>query len=753
MFVVMAGTVEVVGRDQASGKSVKVCTFGPGDIIGELEFLNHHKAVADVVAVDKVKTGSLHREHFEACMGPVKDFLRHNAEANTKYQYYNTITHDDGFGNKLLDFKFGDGGDDPFGGGGGAFNSAFGGFGDDGDGESNSQEEGSVPPPTHTKVRKQGVSDDVMEEDSNWKPPVFKKSDKERELLYNVLKENPLFRSLEKHDFDVVVSAMERHSYKDGVLILEQGGEGGSHFHVIEDGTVEIIRDKKLIVTFGRGQGFGEMELMYYQPCVATVKARGEVVTWALDRTTYKRLVMQISIKRRNLYTELLGGVEFLDRMTEYEKGQLADALTPVTFQKGESLIRRGERNEWMFIIVSGTVEVLGVPEGAQADDMEIAATRHICFLERGACVGELEFLNQHAAVANCTAFDEVRACTLHRDHFELCMGPIMDVLRKTVRQDKYEYYNSQLEDMRAPSHQRAGAAGPTRRARTHAVSAETAEKDDGPFEAPKIAKDPAQLEICSLTVRKCPLFSGLTGDDRQVVIDALEPTSHAASHIIFKEGEVPEDNHWYIVSEGTVEQVREGNHVVAKFAPGQSFGELELMYTTPAQVTTRVSSSGAMKGFRLDRRTYRRIVMQVVTERRRLYRELLTGVPFASALTEQQHVVLADALTPIHFAPGDHLVRVGEQNEWMYILADGVVEVFGKDGAKVCDLRRGEMVGELEFLNKHAAVANCIAKTHVQACKLHRDHFEMCLGPVTHYINQVLEQPKYAYYKNTVKK
>jgi len=329
-----------------------------------------------------------------------------------------------------------------------------------------------------------------------------------------------------------------------------------------------------------------------------------------------------------------------------------------------------------------------------------------------------------------------------------------MDVLRKTVRQDKYEYYNSQLEDMRAPTHQRGGgAAGPTRRARTHAVSAEAAQDDDGPFEAPKIAKDSSQLEICSQTVRKCPLFSGLTGDDKQVVIDALEPTTLPAGHVIFQEGEVPEDNHWYIVSKGTVEQTRNGHDVVATFSQGQSFGELELMYTTPAQVTTRVSSSGEMNGFRLDRRTYRRIVMQVVEERRRVYRELLTGVPFASSLTEQQHVVLADALTPIHFGPGDALIRVGEQNEWMYILVDGVVEVFGKDGAKVCDLRRGEMVGELEFLNKHAAVANCIAKTHVQACKLHRDHFEMCLGPVTDYINKVLDQPKYAYYKNTVKK
>eukprot|EP00455_Lapot_gusevi_P043462 TRINITY_DN5291_c0_g1_i4.p1 TRINITY_DN5291_c0_g1~~TRINITY_DN5291_c0_g1_i4.p1 ORF type:complete len:483 (-),score=49.24 TRINITY_DN5291_c0_g1_i4:369-1817(-) len=473
---------------------------------------------------------------------------------------------------------------------------------------------------------------------------------------------------------------------------------------------------------------------------------------------------MQVSVKRRNLYTELLGGVDFLERMSEYEKGTLADALTPVSFKKGESIIRRGERNEWMYIIVSGQVEVLGAPEGAHSDDMSIAATRHICFLERGACVGELEFLNQHLAVANCTAFDDVQACTLHRDHFELCMGPIMDVLRKTVRQDKYEYYNQQLEDLHAHGqhggatrdqngvlapHPPGGSPAPragNRRQRV-AVSAEAVE-DLEDFVPPSIPKASDQLAILTTTVRRCPLFSGLTEQDRDVVIGALEPISYPEGHHIFDQGQVPEESHWFIVAKGAVEQIRDETTVVAHFEAGQSFGEIELMYTTPALVTTRVcSSSGPLEAFRLDRKTYRKIVMGVAEQRRKVYRELLTGVPFAEDMTEQQHVVLADALTPIHFAPGDNMIRIGEQNEWMYIIVDGVVEVYGNDGAKVCDLRRGEMVGELEFLNKHAAVANCISKTHVQACKLHREHFEMCLGPCSDFIKKTLAKPKYSYY------
>jgi CRP-like cAMP-binding protein len=276
-------------------------------------------------------------------------------------------------------------------------------------------------------------------------------------------------------------------------------------------------------------------------------------------------------------------------------------------------------------------------------------------------------------------------------------------------------------------------------------VSAE-ADAEDEEFDPPVIPKEAAQLEQLSTVVKKCPLFFSLQAEDRAVVIGALEPVTFAAGTTIIQQGTIPDISYWYIIAKGSVHIQKEGVGVVATLSEGQSFGELELMYSTPAQTSTVVTSD--LAAFRLDRRSYRKIVMRVCTERRKLYRELLSGVPFAHCLTEHQHLQLADALSPIRFLPGDVLIKPGDQNEWMYIIVDGVVEVFSHDGKqKVCDLRRGEMVGELEFLNKHPAVASCVAKTHVQACKLHREHFEMCLGPVTDFIHEVLKQPKYNYY------
>lgn len=764
MYVIISGKVKVVGRDKATGKKVDVCNFGAGDIIGELEFLNNHKTVADVLAVGDVKTCRLHRAHFEMCMGPVVDYMRSNADKSAKFAYYNTITEDDGTGNKkvLTDFTFGDAGEGGDQGGNDAFANAFSGGddeeeNDDGGDEAGGKKKGTSQSP---KSRRIGVSDEVMEKDDNWKPPVYEKNADDTALLQKALRQNTLMKSLESSDFKTVVLAMKKHTFKTGTLIMTQGAEGGSHYYIISEGVVDILKNDNYICSFSEGQGFGEMELMYVQPTVASVKARNDVTAWSLDRVTYKRLVMEIAIKRRALYSELVGNLDFLQGMTEYEKGTLADALSPTKFKPGATIVRRGERNEWMYIIISGKVEVLGVGD---SQDEEAAATKHICFLERGSCVGELEFLNQHPAVANCVASTEVRACMLHRDHFELCMGPIMDVLRKTVRQDKYAYYNQHLEDFdqgdekNSQAAQASAAAAASRggrhgRVRGNAVSAEVYDAAaHADYDPPVIAKKPEELAALSQTVKRCPLFSALNAQERAVVIGALEPVTLGPDSKIFDEGTVPENPYWYIIHSGTVFQKKDnGKTIVAKLKSGQSFGEFELMYSTPAQAATAVGSNKPLVAFRLDRRSYRKLVMAVCQERRRLYRELLSGVPFAAALSEQQSLGLADALTPIKFPPGDVLIKYGDQNEWMYIIVDGVVEVFQENlKDKVCDLRRGEMVGELEFLNKHATVANCVAKTHVQALRLHRDHFEAAMGPCAGFMQETLKHPKYAYYNS----
>jgi CRP-like cAMP-binding protein len=89
-FLILEGEVDVYGRDK-KGEVLYVCSFGVGDCVGELEFINHHRTVADVRAKGRIKVARLHRDHFEMCMGPLVDVLKRTATADERYAYYQSV--------------------------------------------------------------------------------------------------------------------------------------------------------------------------------------------------------------------------------------------------------------------------------------------------------------------------------------------------------------------------------------------------------------------------------------------------------------------------------------------------------------------------------------------------------------------------------------------------------------------------------------------------------------------------------------
>eukprot|EP00993_Chasmostoma_nieuportense_P000632 NODE_1582_length_1451_cov_43.632175_g1501_i0.p1 GENE.NODE_1582_length_1451_cov_43.632175_g1501_i0~~NODE_1582_length_1451_cov_43.632175_g1501_i0.p1 ORF type:complete len:449 (-),score=78.65 NODE_1582_length_1451_cov_43.632175_g1501_i0:104-1261(-) len=175
--------------------------------------------------------------------------------------------------------------------------------------------------------------------------------------------------------------------------------------------------------------------MMYSRPRPHSVYCQTQVETWALDRSTYARLMHGTFIRKRELYSEFLSKISFLKGLEHSELIQLADALEPCKFKKGENLISYGEEGEWFYIIVEGVVQVYG------RDDNN--AVIPVCTFTRGECVGELEFLHNHKTVADVQAkTDEVRAAKLNRHHFEMCMGPVLELLKRSRENDPvFSYY------------------------------------------------------------------------------------------------------------------------------------------------------------------------------------------------------------------------------------------------------------------------------------------------------------------------
>jgi CRP-like cAMP-binding protein len=274
----------------------------------------------------------------------------------------------------------------------------------------------------------------------NFTPEVVPKSKGDEEILRSVLEKNYLFKHLDDRELNVAVQAMFEVKFNTGEVVLEEGAESTaqSRFYVLTEGFCTVIKEGEDEQTIKPNDTIGEIELMYSQPAACTIVAHSKVTTWALDRHTYRHLVSGIFAKKRNLYEEFLSKIGFLKPLSKRELVQLADALQPHTCEAGDYMIRYGQEPDWFYIIVEGVVEVYGRDSAEQ--------TIKVCEFGEGDCVGELEFINNHKTVADVVAKTHLRAAKLNRQHFEMCMGPVKDLLARAREGDeKFSYYQNRM--------------------------------------------------------------------------------------------------------------------------------------------------------------------------------------------------------------------------------------------------------------------------------------------------------------------
>ena len=123
-------------------------------------------------------------------------------------------------------------------------------------------------------------------------------------------------------------------------------------------GRVDILVSGLLVAVLGEGASFGELALIYGTPRAATVRAATPSRLWALDRDSYRRILMGSTIRKRKMYKELLSHVSILESLDPWERDTVADALEPVSFAVGERVVRQGEPGNDFYIIVTGEAAV-----------------------------------------------------------------------------------------------------------------------------------------------------------------------------------------------------------------------------------------------------------------------------------------------------------------------------------------------------------------------------------------------------------
>ena len=265
----------------------------------------------------------------------------------------------------------------------------------------------------------------------SFQPRVLPKSQDQRVRITDRLSHAFMFAALDPAERDIVIQAMEERSFAKGDTIIREGEEGNELF-VVDSGKLECYKKlhspeaPKLVKTYGVGDAFGELALLYNAPRAATITAASPCVLWVLDRNCFNHIVKESAIRKRERYESFLSRVELLENMDPYEKSQIADALRSVSFAQGEYVIREGEWGEVFYIIEEGQAVATKTLTPGQPP-VEVKQ------YHEGEYFGELALLKGEPRAANIIARSALRCVTLDRLSFRRMLGPLDGILRRNA--------------------------------------------------------------------------------------------------------------------------------------------------------------------------------------------------------------------------------------------------------------------------------------------------------------------------------
>lgn len=207
------------------------------------------------------------------------------------------------------------------------------------------------------------------------------------------------------------------------------------------------------------------------------------------------------------------------------------------------------------------------------------------------------------------------------------------------------------------------------------------------------------------------------------------------------KEGESPEEKK-------AREEAWPGRHLVTIEGKG-SFGEIALMYNTPRTASVRADTDVVL--FRLDRASFRHIVVRHAAKERKEREARLKDVPLLSQMTGSEISQIADILVTKTFEKDQYVIRYGEGGDSMYLVIEGEgVATHDIDGKETIlrALKPGDYFGERAIITQEKRSANVKAVSDTfRVDSIDRATVERLFGSLKDLMKERMER-EYSYLK-----
>lgn len=280
--------------------------------------------------------------------------------------------------------------------------------------------------------------------DAEYVPKVVHKTAEAMTRIAETVQGSFLFNGLDDAERKTVFDAMEEKKVEKDSVVIQQGDINGDYFYVVDSGKFDVtllgVNEGKQVLSYGSGQSFGELALMYNCPRAASVTCVGDGVLWALDRNTFKKVVIGSMSKKRQKYETFLEKVEILKNLTPGERSKLADVIETVAFEAGTVVINEGDSDYdkmKLYFVESGTAVATVQKEGE---------TIRIGTMEINSYFGEKALIERAPRAATVIADDDIKCVVLDVAAFERLMGPCRDIMER-----KFSEYKTSGEVYDAP--------------------------------------------------------------------------------------------------------------------------------------------------------------------------------------------------------------------------------------------------------------------------------------------------------------
>eukprot|EP00330_Aristerostoma_sp_ATCC50986_P010861 CAMPEP_0114598046 /NCGR_PEP_ID=MMETSP0125-20121206/20395_1 /TAXON_ID=485358 ORGANISM="Aristerostoma sp., Strain ATCC 50986" /NCGR_SAMPLE_ID=MMETSP0125 /ASSEMBLY_ACC=CAM_ASM_000245 /LENGTH=314 /DNA_ID=CAMNT_0001803343 /DNA_START=148 /DNA_END=1092 /DNA_ORIENTATION=+ len=249
-------------------------------------------------------------------------------------------------------------------------------------------------------------------------------------------------------------------------------------------------------------------------------------------------------------------------------------------------------------------------------------------------------------------------------------------------------------------------------------------------FKPRVIVKTEEQKKTIFERLSQAFMFEALDEKEKKIVVDAMEVHNIKKDTWVIRQGE--DGDLLYVVHEGTLDCYKkkkdEDEKKVKTYNPGESFGELALLYNAPRAASIQAVTDCTLFG--LDRATFNNIVKDAEMRRREGYEELLEKIQILKPMDPYDRIMLTECFKHHSFDEGDVIIGVGSEVDAIYFVEDGtVVAKSGDDDIGTHEV--ADYFGEFALINDSPSEIQFIAESDVELISLSKEHFFRLLKPV----------------------